>query len=228
MASQSKFTYQVEIDASTAEATAQKLAQIYTQALAQIKIPALGSGPESQAMVAQLRQQQAQITSDVRAASQARIDATRNEADARISQERRVTSELQNEARQRQQASFGGLGGGLGGAAQGLLGASILGVGVGAAASQGYQFLNQADQIATSYRRQSIAARELAGSQEKVNQLLNAYIVASGGAVDKATALAQVTKLQTLGFADNPQEVSRFTSGARGTACHCQPIDDAP
>jgi hypothetical protein len=218
MASQSKFTYQVEIDASTAEATAQKLAQIYTQALAQIKIPALGSGPESQAMVAQLRQQQAQITSDVRAASQARIDATRNEADARISQERRVTSELQNEARQRQQASFGGLGGGLGGAAQGLLGASILGVGVGAAASQGYQFLNQADQIATSYRRQSIAARELAGSQEKVNQLLNAYIVASGGAVDKATALAQVTKLQTLGFADNPQEVSRFTSGARGAS----------
>jgi hypothetical protein len=217
MASQGKFTYQVEIDASTAEATAQRLAQIYTQALAQIKIPALGSGPESQAMVAQLRQQQAQITSDLRSASQARIDATKNEADARISQERRVTSELQNEARQRQQSSFGGLGG-LGGAAQGLLGASILGVGVGAAASQGFQFLNQADQVATSYRRQSIAARELAGSQEKVNQLLNAYIVASGGAVDKASALAQVTKLQTLGFADNPQEVSRFTRGARGAS----------
>jgi hypothetical protein len=221
MASQSKFVYSVEIDASTAEATAQKLAQIYTQALAQIKIPALGSGPEAQAMVAQLRQQQAQITSDVRTASQARIDATRNEADARISQERRVTSELETQARQRKQAASGGLGGELVpgfGSVQGLLGTSILGVGIGAAASQGFQFLSQANQLETSYRRQSIAARELAGSQEKVNQLLNAYIVASGGAVDKATALSQVTKLETLGFADNAQEVSRFTRGARGAS----------
>jgi hypothetical protein len=230
MASQSKFVYQFELDAASAESTAQRLAQIYTQALAQVKIPALGSDPASQAAITQIRAQQAQITQEVRSAAAERQAAERNEASERVAQarnmatqiieqERRVTLEAQNEARQRQSGGgmFGGLGSALGGV-QGLLGASVLGVGVGAAAMQGFQFLSQADQVSTAYRRQSIAARELAGSQEQVNSLLHAYIAASGGAVDKATALAQVTKLETLGFADSAQEVTRFTRGARGAS----------
>lgn len=71
-------------------------------------------------------------------------------------------------------------------------------------------------QLATAYNRQMIAARSLAGSQEELNRLLSVYQEASGGAVDKATALANVTKLQAVGFADNAQELQKFTTVIRG------------
>lgn len=71
-------------------------------------------------------------------------------------------------------------------------------------------------EIATSYERQSVAALQLAGSQSNLNSLLAAYESATGGAIDKATALADVTRLQAVGFADTAAELTRFVTVARG------------
>lgn len=73
-----------------------------------------------------------------------------------------------------------------------------------------------ATEVATAYNRQLVAARGLAGSQAELNHLLAVYQEASGGAVDKATALANVTKLMSVGFADNAEELQKFTTIIRG------------
>lgn len=74
----------------------------------------------------------------------------------------------------------------------------------------------EATNLATAYNRQLVAARSLAGSQTELNHLLAVYQEASGGAVDKATALANVNKLMAVGFADNAQELQKFTTVIRG------------
>lgn len=251
-----RFVYEFDFDASSAEASAQKLAQIYQQSLAQVKIPMMDGGgqaqgqaqaqAQAQAAVAQARAQQAQITQDARAQanersavamaeSEERIQQARSTSQAIIEEEKRQTAAMQSEIKDRQQAqrqsqvngsSFGQnassfIGAAVGGPIGGLVGAAMGGnpyMAAGLALNQGVEFLGQADQVATAYRRQSVAAEELAGSQQKVNLLLRAYQEAAGGAVDKASALSQVTKLETLGFADTGSEVSRFTRGARGAS----------
>lgn len=87
-----------------------------------------------------------------------------------------------------------------------------------ALARQFAQFAIQADATATAYRRQSIAAVELAGSQGKLNDLLEEYATVTGNQIDKATALADVTKLQAIGFADTTAELNEFVSSARGAS----------
>lgn len=230
-----KFTYMFELDAATAESTAKRLAAIYQKSLSEVKIPALQlDSSAGQAMVAQARAQQAQITSDARAQANERSAAARAEgairaqearaaASQQIEVEKRLTAETKAEIRQRelaqQQANRGSSAGLIsGGGISGLLGTTVAGVGLGYAAREGFQFLSEANGIATAYRRQQVAAVELAGSQSKLNELMRAYEQATGGAVNKANALAQVTKLETLGFADSSQEVSRFTRGARGAS----------
>lgn len=100
-------------------------------------------------------------------------------------------------------------------AAMGLAGA--LGISFGAAGVvQLARFAIATDELATSYARQSVAARSLAGSQAELNKLLEAYDVASGGAIDKATALANVTRLQAIGFADTAEELDQFVRAVRG------------
>lgn len=94
----------------------------------------------------------------------------------------------------------------------GMLG---IGTGVGLAITLG-RLAIEADSIATAYNRQSVAAVNLAGSQAKLSDLLDAYDRATGGAVDKATALADVTHMQALGFADDADELSKFVTAARG------------
>lgn len=101
------------------------------------------------------------------------------------------------------------------GAARGVAGAFGFSLGL-----QGLKQLADAaiaaTETATAYNRQMVAARGLAGSQQELNHLLEVYQEASGGAVDKATALQNVTKLMSVGFADNAQELEKFTTIIRG------------
>lgn len=80
------------------------------------------------------------------------------------------------------------------------------------------QFILQADQLATAYKRQNVAATSLAGGQEELNQLLDAYDKATGKAIAKADQMAAVTKLQAIGFADSAQELDEFVTAARGAS----------
>jgi hypothetical protein len=59
-------------------------------------------------------------------------------------------------------------------------------------------------------RRQSIAAVELAGSQTKLTALIAEYGKVTGNQIDKAQTLADVTKLQAIGFADTTAELNEF------------------
>lgn len=94
--------------------------------------------------------------------------------------------------------------------------AGAFGVGLGVA--QVTRFALAGERLATSYLRQSVAAVDLAGSQEKLNELLEAYERATGGAIDRATALADVTSLLSQGFADNAEELEKFLIGVRGAS----------
>lgn len=113
---------------------------------------------------------------------------------------------------------LGGGGGGIAGSiASGLLGG--IGVGVG-----GYAIANIAQGVgadvdrATTYERQTVAARNLAGSQAKLNELLAAYATASGDAVDKVTSLENVTRLMATGFANSAPEIEKFVRATRGAS----------
>lgn len=74
----------------------------------------------------------------------------------------------------------------------------------------------QADALATAFRRQSVAAVSLAGSQAKLNALMAEYAETTGGAIDKATAIGDITRLQAVGFADSTKELEEFVTAARG------------
>lgn len=102
-------------------------------------------------------------------------------------------------------------------AAKGMT-AALNAIGVGLGARQFVHFALDADRVATAYRRQSVAAESLAGSQGKLNDLLATYERVTGGAVDRATALADVTRLIAVGFADSTQELERFVTIARGAS----------
>jgi len=70
--------------------------------------------------------------------------------------------------------------------------------------------------LATSYRRQQVAAVSLAGSQEKLNVLMQTYHEVTKNTVSDVKALADVTKLQATGFADSAAELTSFVNVARG------------
>lgn len=73
-----------------------------------------------------------------------------------------------------------------------------------------------ASETATAYDRQRVAALTLAGSQDQLNAKLEAYDRATGGVVDKATSLANVTKLMAVGFGDSVPEIEKFATAIRG------------
>lgn len=89
-------------------------------------------------------------------------------------------------------------------------------LGLGVSARQFGQFVVEANEMATAFARQSVAARELAGSQAQVNDLLRVYDRATGGVLDKAQALSDVTRLLAIGFADSTEELDQFARAARG------------
>lgn len=73
-----------------------------------------------------------------------------------------------------------------------------------------------ANEMATAYSRQRVAAVNLAGSQAQLNDLLDTYETAVGGSVSRVAALESVTKLMSVGFADSVQELDRFARAIRG------------
>lgn len=101
---------------------------------------------------------------------------------------------------------IGGLGAALGAAGMVAFGQQV--IGVTAALS------DEAAQL----RRAETAALSLAGSQRTLNELMQTYQRVSGGAVTEGEALAEVARLQAIGFADNAQELERFITAARGSA----------
>lgn len=209
---------------------------------------------QAQQALATVRAQQSQISATVRAESSVRMAAARAEASAQqqaaraaattiIEEQKRITAQVKSELRERERAArqsqasagafgrgaaaFAGaaLGGPIGGLAGALAGGSLP-IAAGLAVSQGARFAVDASVTATAYDRQSVAAVNLAGSQAKLNDLLAAYSRASGGAVDKATALSNVTRLQAVGFGDNAEEVERFTRAVRGSSIAMGKLQD--
>lgn len=89
-------------------------------------------------------------------------------------------------------------------------------VGASIGAAQFARLAVDASKLATAYDRQAVAAQNLAGGQAKLNSLLDTYAKATGGAVDKAAALQNVTKLMAVGFADNTKELDQFARAIRG------------
>lgn len=89
-------------------------------------------------------------------------------------------------------------------------------LGVGLGVRELVNFAVETNKVATAFDRQNVAARNLAGSQGQLNELLATYERATGGAVDKAQSLADVTRLLAIGFGDSTQELERFVRAARG------------
>lgn len=203
---------------------------------------------QAQQALAAVRAQQSQITATSKAESAERIAAAKAESVAKqqqarvdaataIEEERRKTAAFKSEISERNRAqrasqvsgaafrqgtasfigsAFGGPIGGIAGALSG--GTAGIGLAAGLAVREGVGFALEASQTAVAYDRQRVAALNLAGSQDKLNQLLVAYDRASGGAIDKATALSNVTRLQATGFAKTGAELERFVSGVRGSS----------
>lgn len=94
--------------------------------------------------------------------------------------------------------------------------AGMFGIGFGIA--QMTRFVIVGERLATTYARQSVAAVALAGSQAHLNSLLEAYDRATGGAIDRATALSDVTMLMTQGLADSAEELESLLIGVRGAS----------
>jgi hypothetical protein len=95
--------------------------------------------------------------------------------------------------------------------------AGAFGIAFGAAGlAQMARFTVGAVETAVAFERQSVAAVNLAGSTAKLESLMIAYDKATGGAIDRATALADVTRLQAVGFGDTAAELQRFVTAARG------------
>lgn len=113
------------------------------------------------------------------------------------------------------------LGGGGGGVAGSIVGglAGGLGVGLGgyAVAGAARAAIDAAKQ-ATAYERQTVAARNLSGSQEQLNKLLQVYSESSGGAVSKTEALASVTRLLATGYAKTTGDMAKFVRATRGAS----------
>lgn len=114
---------------------------------------------------------------------------------------------------------LGGAGGG--GVAGSLIGGLLGGIGVGVggyALANAGQAVIDATKTATAYERQTVAARNLAGGQAQLNQLLAVFQKESGGAVSKVDSLAAVTRLLATGFAKNANDLGKFTRATRGAA----------
>jgi hypothetical protein len=88
--------------------------------------------------------------------------------------------------------------------------------GVGFGAKQLLDAAVAADQMATAFARQTVAAQSLAGSQAQLNELLAVYDKDTGGILSKSEQLANVTQLMSVGFADSTQELDKFATAIRG------------
>lgn len=174
----------------------------------------------AQAKAAATVQQQAAT-----ATAQVQIQQAKAAGQVQVAQAKAVAAAQTAAARQAANASSFGknatsfAGAAIGGPIGGLVGAATggnLAIGAGLAVNQGVRFAVDAAQIATSYNRQNIAALQLAGSQGKLNSLMAVYDKATGSIVNKSDELANVTKLQAVGFADSTKELDQFARSIRG------------
>lgn len=113
--------------------------------------------------------------------------------------------------------AFRRIGGQIFRSAAAAVGFGVSGFGAYAAVQAG-RSLVESTQLATAYERQRVAAEGLAGGQARLNQLLEAYNEASGGAVDNVTALDNVTRLLATGYAKTVPEAERFVRATRGAS----------
>lgn len=122
-------------------------------------------------------------------------------------------------------AGLGGVAGGVAGLAGSLMTANIPGIissliNLGKASMDaGNQLFKSgvaAEKASVAYQRQVVAATNLAGSQRDLQKMMDAYVEASGGAIDNAEALTNMIQLQALGFAKNADQVKSFVTAARG------------
>jgi hypothetical protein len=121
----------------------------------------------------------------------------------------------------------GTAGGGGRGATGGMPGSSIPNLILGSAqfafAGMFYKFFSdlpgnimQLNELATVNRRASASFATLAGSTEKANAMIDAYIQGTGGATDRVTATTQAMRLFNIGMADTSEEMRTFTTLTRG------------
>jgi len=122
-------------------------------------------------------------------------------------------------------SGLGGVAGGVVGLAGSLLTADIPGIIVSLVnlnkalvdtAKQLFAAGVAAEKTAVAYQRQVVAATNLAGGQQNLAKMMDAYVEASGGAVDQTEALTNMIQLQSLGFAKNESQVKQFVTAARG------------
>jgi hypothetical protein len=236
----SALTGAAQVARAAGDTTAKAIEQMFQTVQNEQKL-ALQQAKQATAAV---QAQQAQITATTRAESAERIAAARTEASITQQQERAKTAtiieeqrrqtaaykqEIKDRSRAQQQSQVGGsnfsqnaasfVGAAFGGPIGGLAGALASGnpgLAAGLAVNQFVSVNNDAVATATAYDRQRLAAEKLAGSQNTLNAELAAYDKATGGAIDQATKLADVTNLQAIGFAHNAEQVDRFTRAARG------------
>jgi len=196
----------------------------------QAQIAAVARTAATQAQQAARATAQVQIQ-QAKAAAQVQIQQARTVAQVQI-QQAKAASQAQAQAARANQGSGGGGGiargviGAIGGSIGGPVGAFAGAVGgggvggvataIGVAAVQSARGAVEASKLATAYGRQEVAARSLAGTQGNLNSLLDAYEEATGGAVAKAQAIADVTRLQSIGFANNATQLKQFVTVARG------------
>lgn len=223
------------------QATAREISNAFKAVQAEQRV-ALEQARQTTAAV---RAQQNQISAVTRAESSVRIAAARAEGVAQqqaarsaaatvIEQQKRITATHRAEIRAREAAeradrasaggggqflgaALGGIGGPVGALAGGLAAGSPA-LAAGLAVGQAARFTFESSQLSVAYGRQRLAAENLAGSTATLNAMMEAYTRASGGAVAKTSALANVTRLQAVGFGDSAAEVERFTVAVRGAS----------
>lgn len=223
----SQFQRAPTIAREAARATEREISNAFKSLRAEQKL----AQTQANTTLAAIRAQQAQITATTKAESAQRVAAARAEgavqaqtaraaAATTIEEQRRITATHRAEIRAREaeerrtrRTPAPGGSGFLGGVVGGIAVNAVIG-----GVERAGRFALESEATATAYRRQSVAARELAGSQGELNLLLRTYSEATGGAVDKATALSKVTRLVTVGFADTSEELRRIATIARGAA----------
>lgn len=191
---------------------------------------------QQEQLTASTRAASAERQQAARAESVTQQQAARAATATTIEEQRRATAAYKAELKERERAqrqsqvsasafgqgaaAFAGsaFGGPIGGIAGALAGGGAAGIGLaaGLAVRQGAQFAIDASQVAVAYDRQRVAAVNLAGSQARLNDLLKVYDQATGGIVNKSEALANVTKLMSVGFADSREELDQFATAIRG------------
>ncbi|MCC6457283.1 MAG: hypothetical protein IT328_20180 [Caldilineaceae bacterium] len=70
----------------------------------------------------------------------------------------------------------------------------------------------------TALRRSDFAAQQLAGSTNRLNTLLQVYQKATGDTQTSGEAMAKVSQLMAIGFADSEEELRKFVTASRGAA----------